>query len=806
MYTARRVFSALETLMNTRLFWLGLLMSAITVTASGQETTSADGSALYQQLRKFELGGGTATVTDLVIQQDRVKLTFSSGTLYFETPVAGAARGAVFIGTGSFKADVPNSSFEHDHVRRMLNADTIESDFATAVFRFTDKTFEAVQSKAPPGKADSPEALKLASEFEAKLLRETGFNASARMAVSILNQENPGVLFAQFDKGKRGRFGLVLDHQGRIPSTAFDINGGEKGLIFAHRPESDNDVWMAFYALNDYQQGTGTYSDAFDVVDVVHYTLSVDARNPAKSLRVQAQLDMTSRIDGLQAIPLRLGESLPEYDSYRLKRAMRVKSARLDGASPVASIQEDWEGGVTVVLPAAKGKGDKFSVTFELEGDVMYDDDFVRGSYYPLNAQEWYPRHGYLQRATFDLKFLHRKEHRIASIGTRLKEEPVQGNSNEMTSEWRMTEPVAIATFGVGKFKLHQDKAAGTQIPIEFYSLSDIALKEDFITAEMGNAINFFTAMFGAYPFKRLGGVYHPRGYGQGLPSLLLLPAADSASKYTFSFIAHETAHQWWGDVVSWRSYRDQWLSEGFAEYSGMLYTRTRDSAKSQRDLIQDARESLKLPPETRTGIGKGKLSDVGPIILGHRLETRETQGAYQSLIYNKGALVLRMLHFLFTDPTTGDGKPFFEMMKDFVDQHRGQPATTESFAEIANRHFVKTALATKYQIKDLNWFFKQWAFEAVLPSYRLEYKLEDAGEGAFFMNCTVYQDNAPQNWIMLLPLTIRFGKDKLSNGTVHALGPKTTIKIKLPAKPSSVELDPDMWVLSEKTSIREVK
>ncbi len=54
---------------------------------------------------------------------------------------------------------------------------------------------------------------------------------------------------------------------------------------------------------------------------------------------------------------------------------------------------------------------------------------------------------------------------------------------------------------------------------------------------------------------------------------MLLMPKADMATKHTYRFIAHETAHQWWGNIVAWRSYRDQWLSEGFAEYSGILYT-----------------------------------------------------------------------------------------------------------------------------------------------------------------------------------------------------------------------------------------
>jgi hypothetical protein len=70
-------------------------------------------------------------------------------------------------------------------------------------------------------------------------------------------------------------------------------------------------------------------------------------------------------------------------------------------------------------------------------------------------------------------------------------------------------------------------------------------------------------------------------------------------------------------------------------------------------------RSSLKDPPMTISGMGKGRLVDVGPIILGHRLQSSKTLGAYETLIYNKGALVLRMLHFMLSNPDTGEGQAF---------------------------------------------------------------------------------------------------------------------------------------------------
>jgi aminopeptidase N len=282
-----------------------------------------------------------------------------------------------------------------------------------------------------------------------------------------------------------------------------------------------------------------------------------------------------------------------------------------------------------------------------------------------------------------------------------------------------------------------------------------------------------------------------------------MIPPTDNATKYTYAFISHETAHQWWGNIVAWRSYRDQWLSEGFAEYSGILYTQKRENWKAGQDLIERMRRSLKEPPQTLTGIGKGRLADVGPLILGHRLDTTKTFGTYQALIYNKGGLTLRMLHFLLTDPGTGDGRPFFDMMKDFVSRYRDQAASTDDFRRVASEHFAQSPIAKKFGLKDLNWFFDEWVYQTALPSYSIEYKMQGQPDGSVLLSGNVFQENAPENWFMILPLVLTLGGDRVATGTVHAYGPKTPFQIKLPSRPSKVELDPNHWVLSEKTSTK---
>jgi hypothetical protein len=776
-------------------------------TFAQEHSTSAD-KDFYTRLRSFSLGGGSATVTGLVLNRDRAQMTFT-GTFYFATPVDGHVTGAVFAGDGKFSAQVPPSDFEQENVKRLLGADRVESDFRTAVFRFSDDTFEQLGQKPLPAQADA-NTQKQANDMEARVMKETGANLSARVALSILNQEKPGFFFANFEGGKRGRFSLVLDYQNRVPVANFDLNGGEKGLIYKYQPDTYNtEIWMAFYGLEDYQRGNVAYSDVNDLLDVTHYDMDIDLRENKKYVRLLARVQAQTMAANLRAISFRIGEDLGESESRRLKKQMRLQKVRL-GGSELPFAQEDWEGGFTVFIPPDPARGKKLDFEFLLQGDFMFDPDWDCDCHYPRSTTTWFPRHGYLDRASFDLTFHHLKKLRIASGGKRLSEEPDPEIKDVVVTKYRMQQPVSLVTFALAPFERHTEMVkweqggVGDPIPLEFDSLpgSIAAIKEDFIMAELDNSLRYFTALFGKYPYPTFGAAFHPFNFGQGFPTLLMIPGADRANKHTYSFIAHETAHQWWGDIVSWRSYRDQWLSEGFAEYSGMLYTGLRSGPHSENDLIDEARDSLKFPPATRSGVGKGKLFEVGPIILGHRLNTTKTFGAYEALIYNKGALVLRMLHFLLTDPATGNGAPFFAMMTDFVNQYRDGAASTDDFRRVANAHFATSPIARTYGLRDLNWFFSQWVYQAELPSYKMEYHFEDQPDGKVLMMGTVTQENVPTNWFMILPVALTFGGKQFYT-TVHADGPTAQFKIRLPARPGKVELDPRRWVLSEKTSTK---
>ncbi len=784
---------------------LAVLFSSMTVSAVAQQTGELSGSALYTALKRFELRG-KVSVSNLALKRDRAEMVFT-GDFYFAAPVNGRVMGAVFLGQGTFRAEPPPVAFEKENMSRFLKADVAESDFRTAVLRFSDDTFDIIGSGNDISAPVPAEATELAAGLESRMLKETGANIASRLLISLANKELPGIFLAQFDKGRRNRFTYLVDPQTRIPSSAFGVNAGEKVMLFSYSENVyDNDLWLATFSEEDIKSGQARFSDTFDMVAPLHYKMDIDLRDARALLRTEMRIDFESRTDSLSALSMSVNDDLPVYDNIRLKNSMRIKSARYEGRD-LPYVQEDWEIGFTLLLPAPKGKGEKFSVELLLEGDYIDDQRTIQEGFYPMSNTSWYPRHGYLTRSTYNLIFRHNKKHQISSVGKLIRESEWPDAKNERLTEFRMDYPVSMATFAAGWIERHSEtrKISIGEVPIDFYSLpgSFATIKEDFILAELGNALDYFCVLFGRYPYENFRATFHPFQFGQGLPTLLLIPNTDQARRDVYAFISHETAHQWWGHIVAWRSYRDQWLSEGFAQYSGILYTQLRDKPSSAKDLIKEARLAVVQPPQTGTGLGAGKVSDIGPLILGRRLRTRHSRNAYNYLVYYKGAMVLRMLHFLFSDPSSGSGQAFYDMMSDFVKRFENKAASTEDFANIASAHFARTPIARHLGLKDLNWFFQQWVFEAKLPSYRMEYRMEPGQGDQFVVKGKVIQENAGENWLMPLPLVFTFPNNQQGRSLVYVNGTETPFQMSLPMKPSSVELDPDHWILSEKTSTK---
>ncbi len=189
------------------------------------------------------------------------------------------------------------------------------------------------------------------------------------------------------------------------------------------------------------------------------------------------------------------------------------------------------------------------------------------------------------------------------------------------------------------------------------------------------------------------------------------------------------------GHTVGWASYHDQWLSEGFAEFSAGLFVQNAFGPGWHKDWIEFwDRLRQRVLEKNNFGIAP---NDAGPLWMGKRLISPHTLNAYQNVTYPKGAYVLEMLRSLMYSPEDKD-KEFIAMMHDFVDTYRDRPACTESFKAIAEKHMTKT-MDLKGDHK-LNWFFDEWVYGTQVPRYHFDYQVTPADGGKVE---TSYDDHA---------------------------------------------------------------
>lgn len=188
----------------------------------------------------------------------------------------------------------------------------------------------------------------------------------------------------------------------------------------------------------------------------------------------------------------------------------------------------------------------------------------------------------------------------------------------------------------------------------------------------------------------------------QTLPMSPLVWRNDPVSfdNYPTFFLAHELAHQWWGQAVGWKNYHEQWISEGLAQYFATLY-----AAKERGDdLLANVMRQMR-----RWAIDQ---SAQGPIYLGYRLGHIKSDGrVFRAIIYNKSAVVLHMLRRLVGDDV------FFDGLRRFYADWRFRKAGTEDF-----RAAMEASGAP-----DLRAFFEAWIYGTGIPELRFSYHATDA-------------------------------------------------------------------------------
>jgi hypothetical protein len=764
----------------------------------------------YAALRGAKPDGRKIPVHGLVLERDAFRFQLDSGALYLLASVEGRTVGAVFVGQGSYRL-TPSTPYElrqlalssgHD---REPGFEALTDSFESLLLLFTDGTMAelekhaAVQTGAP-----DPQA---ADAYERWLKREQKdfqTNFHLRILEDLLNTpgRTDGAFLALVDSRKVPLAFAAVDPDG-AGALHVDARLGGESTIFGVVDPSKGGIW---YLCDRKGEAVRHQSKpAKQLVDALDYRIETEVKKNA-DLAGQATIRFQTLVDGLRVLPVGLMSKLRIEDaSYAVETAGAEPTWK-----PLPWVQEeekkDADAAVVFPEPLAKGATVRLRLSYQ-GGDVLEN---VGGKTFVVTAREsWYPNLGiFSDPAKFDLVYRIPSGFDVVSVGSRV-DERVEGK--QKVSEWKTDTPVQVAGFNYGKFKLLERKDDVSGIQVQVYTGEDrpdfgpevglvsASRLADSAAVDGVNSARIFTTYFGPLPQTHVAITQQAQwSFGQSWPSLIFLPYAafltgtqraalglyqmhDFINQVGF----HEFAHQWWGHLVSPATYRDQWLEEGFAEFSAALAVQHTQGWDGYHDFWRNAR---KFMFEKRPG-NAIPHDKAGPISQGWRLGTPYSPSAPQAMIYSKGGYVLHMLRTLMWDSKsqTPDAN-FMALMKDFATTYAGKPATTADFQKVVERHMVPALNAAGNGKMD--WFFDQWVYGMDVPHYVSDLKAEKVGD-EYRIHGQVTQQGVGKAFRALVPVQVELGKNEIARiGTIGMTGEATVpidVKLKLPKEPRRV-------------------
>ncbi|HEY1339903.1 MAG TPA: M1 family aminopeptidase [Bryobacteraceae bacterium] len=795
---------------------------AALIVAAGAAAIAAPPASdpLYRTLRDSSLAD-TLLVANVVLKRDAGTVTLKSGSLAFTAPANGRDTEAVFVGEGEF-AFTPALFIDRNYLKSITGDESVKEPFDRALFVFTDDAGKEFRAQAKPHAAD-PKLADALRDFRNKLRRrnenprsflealltsESMDNVEADVLADLFRTGQPGFFSAYLHGRKHSDLRFHVKPRGVLPA----LPSPEEVAVLNLDPGGDQDgIWSLEHFQDELKNGRASSDEEKRAVE-------------AESYRIETSIAKNDRFTASTTLRLHAVAGGDRVIKFGLLPTLRVSRVSV-GGQDVPFIQEDKKDdpGFYVVMPQPMERGAALDLLIEYAGDKVVHKE--GGGNFSVGAREsWYPNvNTFRDHAKYDLTFKVPKQYTLVSVGKLEKEWTEEGQG---CTHWVSAAPIAVAGFNYGSFKKKTLDDPKLNFGIEGYATTEVPdyLKGeggpmgesmapsrliDRTLAETRASIQIFNMWFGPSEFGRIAITQQPEfSFGQSWPSLVYLPLSaylDATQRFALMGIQnrftefidevtpHEVSHQWWGHIVGWPSYHDQWLSEGFAFFSAALFLQYTEKTPDKylkywehaRDLVLEKNNYNRRP------------NDAGPLWLGIRLGSMKNPRAYDALVYRKGGYVLYMLRQMMWDPKEGD-KPFIAMMHDFVSQYANKNASTEAFQRVAEKHMNANMDAAGDH--RLDWFFSNWVYGTAIPRYKFDYKATDQADGKCEIEATLTQSDVPENFIMLVPIYADFDGRPVRLGSVRMVGSSTAdhLKIMLPKRPKRLAINLQHDVLAQ--------
>jgi hypothetical protein len=654
-------------------------------------------------------------VSNLTVRAEDLTLTMASGVAHpAETPEG--VTGLVLLGNGEM-VFAPAPASEKGQLRLFAGGDVLRSRTDAVFLRLSPYDFSERLSKG--SLVEMPVEARSLRRAEAVFAEEAG--KSFVLDLSDLSRETWSLI---------PPFGDLLAEMrtDRFGALTYARSGGEAEDVTLFDRKRRRNIAVYASAAKLASRGSRFYSEDVETdYDVEHYSIQVQI-DPRREW-IEGRVEMRARVRAMAigTLTLRLAESLV---------ARGVVSPDL---GRLLSLRVRGQNSLVVNLPRTFSKGEELNLVVTYGGRLPGTTP-EREVALPAAAQDvreemvivaeprlmyshrsyWYPQAPVTDYATAMIRVTVPENLSCVATGVAASGSPVRvpgARPNESARLFVFNVERPARYFAVIVTRLEPSSrgvATGGGVPFDIQTNPRQSGRGRGLTDPTSRVLSIYADILGEHPYPSftlalvddpLPGGHSPAYFAvlnQPLPTAPYTWRGDPVAFENFPhfFLAHEIAHQYWGNAVGWENYHEQWISEGFAQYMAFLYaerTQPRDDVESVlRKLRQTAAAN----------------SRYGPIWLGYRLGHLQNDGRiFRALIYNKGALVLHMLRRWIGD------EAFFRGLRRIYQESR--------FTKIGTGHVKRIFEETSGQ--PLERFFERWIIEAATPVVSVQHRLDGA-------------------------------------------------------------------------------
>jgi hypothetical protein len=818
---------------------------------------------LYARIRSVGLDPQRVYhVRDASIDRPNLHLDLDDGTLAFTEDICGRITGAFFEGDGEIRLRPPNR-VERGSLALFTGGAILEEQFTSGYLRFNDDTAAVLHRYSTPV-PESAEFIKewadtsrMLAEFDALRLlldfshflpaedgREPALSLSkGRPPLREPDGKFPPLLHAHLLGKTLGGFEVFWDAAGAEP-------------LWVGQPRMKNgipffDIWTSFAPV-----GTGRAATPPPAADASITSFRIRASvQPPTMLRASTEVNVRIRSGGERTL------------LFELSHYLKIDALEADGRPvdfiqnpAVEGSQRQRKGNdlVAVVFPAPLAPGQELKLRFSYAGEVL--SEAGNGLLYVGERGTWYPNFG-LSPARFEMEFHYPANWTLVATGkqvSRASADEAETNeqaAGEKVSRWTSERPIPVAGFNLGKYVRAEAKAGN--ILVEAYGTKGVEKSFPKAPAEMieepafrglpspksrsmepmvvippppspardaqavadkaAKAIGSFSQWFGPYPYGSLALTQMPGNLSQGWPGLVFLSSfaflspqeqadlrLDPVTRTLDSqVLVHETAHQWWGDLVLWKSYRDQWIAEGLANYAALLMLEQQNPAQFRQVLEKYRRDLLSKNKDGE------RLRDAGPVTLGQRLESSHFPGGYEAISYERGTWLFHMLRMMLRDSEAASHsrkgranaganseEPFFRALRKIRERYAGKTISTHELMQVFEEELPRPLWYEKRP--KLDWFLEGWIEGTAIPELEAREIRITEKAGVTTVTGVIVQKDVPDDQVTAVPVyATTAGNTLVFLGEVLADGAETGFRLIAPSGVRKIVLDPKQTILT---------